>query len=308
MMSSWRLAALIIVLAAGGCASSDEIAGCDQAAHGLACDDAYRGYAQPSARAYSQPPAAPNAYAQPVQYAPPPPAAPPQGAVLTWSGKAAPVNGPYVANGYRSGGPRGSAAWSADDYHYRVGPGDELALRFISNPDMDGPVTVGPDGRGIFPLVSAVKVADMTVDQVNAVLSQAYGQILRHPEVQVLVSAYGAAQIYVTGEVKDPGAKPIKGHLSVGQAVVAAGGLTPTARTGKIAVIRQREGRLLVKVVDLKSYTGSGGDGDFAVLPGDLVFVPRSKIADIDLFVDQYIKGVLPFSTSLSYNINPVPY
>jgi hypothetical protein len=38
------------------------------------------------------------------------------------------------------------------------------------------------------------------------------------------------------------------------------------------------------------------------------VFVPRSSIAEVDLFVQQYITGVLPFSTSagISYNAGSV--
>jgi len=87
-----------------------------------------------------------------------------------------------------------------------------------------------------------------------------------------------------------------------------AGGFLPTARTGKVVVIRQRPGdrQLLMRVLDEKDLLERGQSyGGFAVLPGDLVFVPRSSIAEVDLFVQQYITGVLPFSTSagVSYNL-----
>ena len=38
------------------------------------------------------------------------------------------------------------------------------------------------------------------------------------------------------------------------------------------------------------------------------MFVPRSNIAEVDLFVQQYITGALPFSTSagVSYNAGNV--
>jgi protein involved in polysaccharide export with SLBB domain len=198
------------------------------------------------------------------------------------------------------------ADWTADDYHYRIGPGDELALRFLLNPDLNGPVIVGPDGRGVVPLAGAIKVADLTTDQANAALTGAYGRILRKPQVEVLITAYGSSQIFVGGEVRNPGAVPIKGQLTPAQAVMAAGGLLPTARTGRIAVIRQRpNGELLMKEVDLKAYLTKGqGEAGFAVLPGDLIFAPRSKIAEVDLFVQQYIEGVLPFSRGVSYNLN----
>ena len=62
-------------------------------------------------------------------------------------------------------------------------------------------------------------------------------------------------------------------------------------------------------VDDFRTYLKNYGDyketyTGFDVLPGDLVFVPRSKIAEVDLFVQQYIEGVLPFSRGVSYNLN----
>ena len=199
--------------------------------------------------------------------------------------------------------------WTNDDYRYRLAPGDELSVRFLLNPDLNAQVIVGPDGRGVFPLVSSVKVEGLTVEEADAALSAAYASTLRRPIVEALVTSYGAAQIYVGGEVRDPGVHPIKGALTVAQAVMAAGGFANTARTGKVAVIRQRpsDPRVLMKVVDIKDLlNGSGGGEDFAVLPGDLVFVPRSKIAEVDLFVQQYLVGDLPFSSSLSYSAGNV--
>lgn len=238
-------------------------------------------------------------------YAPPQPASPPPVETPAYSPSpqrvAALPPAPYAAP------PRSRyGAWSDSDYRYRIGPGDELALRFLLNPDLNGPVIVGPDGRGVFPLVSSVKVANLTADEANAALTAAYGAILRKPQVEVLITAYGSSQIYVGGEVREPGVHPLKGQLTTAQAIMTAGGLLPTARTGRVVVLRQRpDGQLLMKEVDLKAYLTKGrGETDFAVLPGDLVFVPRSKIAEVDLFVDQYINGVLPFSRSVGYSIN----
>lgn len=282
-------------------------------------------YYQPQARAYAPPaqPAYPRQYAP--QYAPqtapqaaqpyPPQSQPayPQAPSPYPSGVYAPqpqaqpqpVYAPPPSAQTRWGGTY--ADWTADDYRYRLGPGDELALRFLINPDLNGQVIIGPDGRGIFPLVSGVKVADLTVEQANQVLTEAYAQVLRAPQVEVLVNSYGSAQVFVGGEVKEPGVKPVKGQLTPAQAVMTAGGALSTARTGRVVVIRQRPGgRILMKDIDLKAYlAGGGATGDgFAVLPGDLVFVPRSKISEVDLFVEQYIKGVLPFSPSFGYSIN----
>nr|WP_232792884.1 polysaccharide biosynthesis/export family protein [Caulobacter hibisci] len=196
------------------------------------------------------------------------------------------------------------APWTPQDYRYRVGPGDELAVRFLLEPDLNAQVLVGPDGRGVFPLVSGQPVAGQTAEELNQSLTRAYASVLRNPQVETLVASYGAAQIYVGGEVREPGVKTIKGQLTAAQAVMAAGGFQDTARTGKVVVLRQRPGdpRLLMRTVDVRAALGGQDGGDFAILPGDLIFVPRSAIAEVNLFVKQYISGVLPFS--FSYTIN----
>ena len=223
----------------------------------------------------------------------------------------APRSGPY-GGGDAAYAPPTYANWTDDDYRYRLAAGDELALHFLVNPDLNAPVVIGPDGRGVFPLIGSVKVAGMTVDEASRAVTAAYAGALRQPAAEVLVTAYGSAQIYVGGEVHEPGVHPIKGALTVGQAIMTAGGFQPTARTGMVAVIRQRPGdpRVLMRMVDMKSLLAKGaGDGaDFTVLPGDLVFVPRSKIAEVDLFVQQYITGAVPFSTSLSYSAGSLSY
>jgi protein involved in polysaccharide export with SLBB domain len=199
--------------------------------------------------------------------------------------------------------------WRADDYAYRIGPGDELSLQFLVNPDLNAKVIVGPDGRGVFPLISGLRVEGMTVEEANGALTHEYGSALRRPDVQTMITTYGAAQIYVGGEVKTAGVYPIKGELTPAQAIMVAGGFQNTARTGKVVVIRQRPGdsQLLMRVLDEKDLLERGrSDGGFAILPGDLVFVPRSKVAEVDLFVQQYITGVLPFQTGFSYSAGTV--
>ena len=201
------------------------------------------------------------------------------------------------------------ADWTSDDYRYRIGAGDELSLHFLVNPDLNTQVTVGPDGRGVFPLISAVKIEGLTVEQANDALTSAYAAALRQPAVETLIASYGSAQIYVGGEVHEPGVHPIKGELTVAQAIMTAGGFMPTAHAGRVAVIRQRPGdhQLLMRVFDVRDLLGHGRDSEgFAVLPGDLVFVPRSKIAEVDLFVQQYLVQALPFTTGVSYSAGNV--
>ena len=201
--------------------------------------------------------------------------------------------------------------WAGTGYEYRIGAGDELALRCGVSPARNAPVIVGPDGQAVFPLISSFPVAGLTAPELNALLTRRYAAVLRNPEVQVLVTAYGSSQIYISGEVRQPGVFNIRGQLTVAQAVATAGGLLDTARTGKIVLLRQRAGEAepLMRVVDLDQLFKHGVDNDPGpVLPGDLIFVPKSQVAEVDLIVDQYINRTLPFSRGVSYNLGSARY
>lgn len=196
--------------------------------------------------------------------------------------------------------------WQADDYKYRIGAGDELGVRFPINPDLNTQVTVGPDGRGVFPLISGYRVSGKTIEQIDADLTAAYATVLRKPLVQTQIYNYAAGQVYVMGEVEQPGARPIRGELTIAQAIAASGGFKPTARTGKVVVLRRRagDGRALMRTVDVSDALRGAESANLRILSGDVVFVPRSAIAEVNRVVQQYITNALPFSMNYQLNNN----
>ncbi|HVZ21940.1 MAG TPA: SLBB domain-containing protein, partial [Vicinamibacterales bacterium] len=70
---------------------------------------------------------------------------------------------------------------------------------------------------------------------------------------------------FVFGEVKNPGAYPIRTGTTVLQALSLAGGLTPAAARGRVKVVRLVNGQKLEITVKL----------DDVVRPGDTVTVPE---------------------------------
>jgi protein involved in polysaccharide export with SLBB domain len=193
--------------------------------------------------------------------------------------------------------------WTIDDYVYQIGSGDELALNFILAPELNGTVTISPDGSAAFPLIGSQYLLGLSVDQARGQLLQAYAAALRNPQLDMRIATYGAAQVFIGGEVKEPGAKPIKGQLTIAQAVMMAGGYSDTARSGEIVVLRQgpNDVRPHLRVVNLNKAL-RGDDVALRVRPGDVVFVPRSHIAEVNLFVRQYITNLIPFGFSLGIN------
>ena len=192
---------------------------------------------------------------------------------------------------------------------YRIRPGDALEVKHRLATELNDLVTVRPDGRISLPLLPSLKAAGLTTDELEAQLRTAYARDLRNVELSVLLRTFATQRVYVGGEVEKPGMIDIVDGQTVLQAIYAAGGLRSTARTKEVVVVRHGEANqrlaFAVNLDDVKS--GNDLAQDVRLLPLDTVIVPRSDIANVNLFVDQYIKGVLPATPSGSflYQFNP---
>ncbi|WP_447971642.1 polysaccharide biosynthesis/export family protein [Nitrospira sp. M1] len=179
---------------------------------------------------------------------------------------------------------------------YIIQPGDELDIKFFYNADLNELVTVRPDGRISLQLVGEAIAAGRTPNALSALLTQEYDRELKQPEITVIVRAFGA-RIYVDGEVEKPGELELTGPLTVMQAISRAEGATEEA-WDEALIIRRIQGRQpLVIPVNLKAVlSGEDFTQDIGLVPYDIVYVPRSPIADVNLWVDQYIRQNIPIN------------
>ena len=119
----------------------------------------------------------------------------------------------------------------------------------------------------------------------------------------VSVRQYGGT-VFVGGEVRQPGSVKLAQALDPLQAVIAAGGLLETARTSKVVILhRAPDGSVTRKTANLDAYTRAGHSPEVTLAAQDIVFVPRSSVAEADLWIDQHINKLLPFSRGMNFNI-----
>jgi protein involved in polysaccharide export with SLBB domain len=179
---------------------------------------------------------------------------------------------------------------------YRIDAGDSLQVRFYRNPELDQLVVVRPDGYVSLPFVDDVKVAGKTPQEVDVDLTQRYRGELAVPDVSVIVQGFGGQRIYVGGEVGGEGVHPLVGGLTLYQAIDQAGGFLDTAHRRQVIVIRKGpDGRPTGHSIDLRQVEhGTEPEKDILLQPYDIVYVPKSKIANVNLFIQQYIRGLLP--------------
>lgn len=95
-------------------------------------------------------------------------------------------------------------------------------------------------------------------------------------------------RVFLLGEVKTPGPAPYFPNLTLGQLIAQAGGWTDAARYDQAAVIRSAAGVTEILTVDLRRLLLEGEKRiDQFLKPNDVVFVPRTPIANWNAFIGQ---------------------
>lgn len=192
--------------------------------------------------------------------------------------------------------PPQARSYSISMEEYRIHAGDQLDIKFFYNPELNEQVTVRPDGRISLQLVHEVMTAGLTPAELSAVLRDRYSKDLAKPEITILVRTFGTQRVFVDGEVARPGLIPLSGSVTALQAISQAGGLKPTGKVSKVMVIRRdSENRPSSFSVDLRrALDGTDPARDILLQPFDIVFVPRSAIANANLWVEQYLNNMMP--------------
>ena len=164
---------------------------------------------------------------------------------------------------------------SLSDYHYVIGPGDTLHIGVWQNPDLTTDVQVRPDGRISAPLVDGIKAAGLTPDELAAQIKQRIAKFVRDPVVTVVVSNFHGAlgqQISIVGAAARPQSIPYREKMTLLDAMIAVGGLTPYA-DGNAAVLIRGKQHYALHLDDLLHH-GIMAD-DVPLLPGDTIVIPQ---------------------------------
>jgi protein involved in polysaccharide export with SLBB domain len=179
---------------------------------------------------------------------------------------------------------------------YRIQRGDELEIRFALNPEFDTNNIVLPDGRISLQLVGDLYADGLTPAELTERLRNAYSIELRDPDIAVNVKSM-AARVYVGGHIERPGEYPWSRQITAMQAIARAGGFSRTADTNHIIVLRRDKSGAERKIeIDLDDATSEQGrNRDVYLEKYDLVMVPSSGVADVNKWVDQYIRQNIPF-------------
>lgn len=164
---------------------------------------------------------------------------------------------------------------------YLIGAGDTLQIFVWKNPDISGTVPVRPDGRITTPLVPDMQAEGRRPTELAEALRVALAEYIQDPVVTVVVESFAAsgnaAAIRVIGSVVTPKSVPYRAGMTVLDALIDAGGLTPEANGNGAKLMRSEKDGYKTYPLRLKSLVKSGNpQANVKLMPGDIIQVPES--------------------------------
>jgi polysaccharide export outer membrane protein len=156
--------------------------------------------------------------------------------------------------------PSNNAHTVVDVNAYILGAGDQLRLTFLSssNANLGGDFQLLNDGSTTLPMIGAVVLEGLTLNQANRWLTGLFRRYLRQPQLTLRVIQPRPLQVSVVGQVENPGLyllnpsgegssvegneKTIPGLPSVVSAIQKAGGITLNANLRNVLLQRRLPG------------------------------------------------------------------
>jgi polysaccharide export outer membrane protein len=183
-----------------------------------------------------------------------------------------------------------AAAQSAGDYV--IGPQDVLSITVFDQADLGGKYSVELDGSFTFPLIGRVQAGGMTIRDFESELKKRLADgYFRNPQVTVAIEQYRSQRVFVTGEVRNPGAYALTGDMTLIEALAKAGSTTQYAsdkvlvvrggkggQAGGAAVVDGADGRETVRMNLQRLQSGAAATENLDLRDGDTIYVARAEL------------------------------
>jgi polysaccharide export outer membrane protein len=171
---------------------------------------------------------------------------------------------------------------------YKLGPGDVLQITVWDHPELAAALgqpaqntrtsdaapgfVVDGDGNVQFPYVNKpIHASGKTAEQIQREIYSELSKVFVKPQVTVRVASFRAAQVYVDGDVRTPGAQTVNDiPMTLTEAVGRAGGFAPTADQSRVTITRNGT----TYPVNVAQMIKAGKNpSDIMLQPGDMLHV-----------------------------------
>lgn len=158
---------------------------------------------------------------------------------------------------------------------YTIAPGDELKVKLYGKTSRESSIVVDRKGFVNLPELAPIAVNGQTFEEVRESLTKAIQNKIMGVDVVVSMGAMRTMQVFVVGDVKQPGAYNVNGLTSLTQALVASGGVKESGSLRNIQLKRNGKAVSNFDIYDLLLKGDSSKDA--RLLSGDTLFVPTKE-------------------------------
>lgn len=179
-----------------------------------------------------------------------------------------------VSTDAKANKPEASAQAPDAPSDYLIGADDQLRISVWKEPDLSETLPVRPDGKISMPLLNDVQAAGLSPLQLKDSITEKLKKYIADPRVTVVVTAMNSRRIFVSGEVVHSGPMTLLPHMTMLQALSAAG-FTQFANVKAIYLLRTENGKQEKIPFNYKDVIkGNHPEQNIMLKPGDTVVVP----------------------------------
>jgi polysaccharide biosynthesis/export protein len=161
-----------------------------------------------------------------------------------------------------------------DPKPYVIGADDVLDIIVWNQSQLSGKVRVVQDGTITVPLAGQLLAAGLTCEALEKSLHDKLVRFTDDPNVTVRVAEPNSKIFYVVGEVRKPGAFPLRSGEVLSQALAEAGGLTDFANAAAIKISRRMPTENVMMTVNYEKAEDGDLSADIPLQAGDTITVP----------------------------------
>ena len=155
--------------------------------------------------------------------------------------------------------------------------GDVILISFPAAPDLNTSQKIRRDGRITLPLIGEVEVSGLTPTELETALLALYDKQLVTKEVSVTVTS-SSWTFYVNGAVLSPGKQVSDRRLTALEAIMEAGGPSPSANLKKVTIIRQEGDKRTTHKLNMKDVLAGKKKNVFYIQPSDIITLPEKFV------------------------------
>lgn len=172
-------------------------------------------------------------------------------------------------------------------------PGDGLRVRIFREPELSGEFVVDERGVVVLPKIGEWAVTGVPADSLRPRLLDAYKKYLTTDAIEITPFR----RIAVTGSVLRPGLYPIDPSLSIGDAIILAGGVAPNGKRG-VVELRVSGAEVGTAVASEQRVWDSGAGGVQQLFVPQQSWLRRNLLATVSVVVSIVTATALLITTT----------